>query len=176
MNHATAAGNANKLMVYLIGGFTIISIGMLIILSIRQNKRGNVPAAATYAPTDSERPKAVTAATFADLGAMKVKDEKTAEFTIENAGSKPLIVSNISSSCGCTVGRITIDGTTSPEFSMHAKGTWQGTVQPGKKAAVTVIYRPYIMPVIGMVTRNVYVQTNDPEHRNLTFSVKATVQ
>lgn len=59
---------------------------------------------------------------------------------------------------------------------MHASGSWTGNIEPGKKAKLSVIYRPSIMPVSGIVTRDVYIQTNDPEKPKLTFTVKADVE
>lgn len=177
MKYSSATGDTNKLMLYIIGGFTILIIGVIVFFSVLQGKQASAGADVTsYSATDNERPKATTTSKFSDLGTMKVKDEKKTEFTIENTGNKPLVLSNISSSCGCTVGQITIDGKTSPEFGMHSKGSWQGTVEPGKSAKVTVIYRPYIMPVSGIVTRDVFVKTNDPENGQLTFTVKANVE
>lgn len=177
MKYSSGTRDANKLMFYIIGGFTILIIGVIVIFSISQGKQASAGTNnVSYSVTDSEKPNATTTSKFSDLGTMKVKDEKKAEFAIENTGNKPLVLSNISSSCGCTVGQITIDGKTSPEFGMHSKSTWQGTVEPGKSAKVTVIYRPYIMPVSGVVTRDVFVQTNDPENNQLTFTVKANVE
>jgi hypothetical protein len=59
---------------------------------------------------------------------------------------------------------------------MHSSISWVGTLNPGKKATVKVIYRPYIMPVSGEITRDVYVQTNDPDNERITFTVKAFVE
>lgn len=177
MKFSNAAADTNKIMLYIIGGFTVIIVAVIGIFSISQDKQTNASATvASYTVTDSERPKVSAPSKFSDLGSMKVKDEKQVEFSIENTGSKALTLSNISSSCGCTVGKITIDGITSPEFGMHSKGIWQGIVEPGKKATLTVIYRPYIMPVSGVVTRDVYVSTNDPENEKLTFTFKANVE
>ena len=177
MKHANASADTNKIMFYIIGGFTVLIVGVIIVFSIFQGKQASAGSnTVSYSTSDSERPKVSTPSKFSDLGNMKVEDEKQAEFSIENTGNKPLILSNISSSCGCTVGKITIDGTASPEFGMHSEGTWQGIVEPGKLATLTVIYRPYIMPVSGVLTRDVYMSTNDPENEKLTFTVKANVE
>jgi hypothetical protein len=107
---------------------------------------------------------------------MKVADQKTAEFVIENTGNQPLQLFNGSSSCGCTTGQITIKEEKSPSFSMHSKSTWTGSVAPGEKASVSLTYNPSLMPVKGDITRAVYVSTNDPENKELTFSIKAFVE
>ncbi len=152
-------------------------IAVIAVFSLASGKQTNANSQTiTYNTTDSERPRAEASSKFSDLGTMNVKDEKKAEFVIENKGSKPLVLSNISSSCGCTVGQITTYVKLQSEFDMHSKGTWQGWIEPGKTAALTVTYRPYIMPVSGVVTRDVYINTNDPENGKLTFTVKANVE
>lgn len=167
----------DKIVLLIIGGLTIFALILISIFSFNEQKQSQGSTiVASYSASDKDRPKVTVASTFNDLGNMKVKDEKTAEFTIENAGNKPLQLSKIKSSCDCTFGVVTIDGVKSPEFSMHATNPWVGTVDPGKKATLSVIYRPSIMPVSGVITRDVYIQTNDPEKSNLTFTVKAFVE
>jgi hypothetical protein len=166
-----------KAIFLIIGGFTLIVVVLIIIFSINEQKQAKTSASIlSYSVSDREKPEASVSSSFSDLGKMKVKDEKTAEFTIENKGSKPLQLYKIRSSCDCTFGQVTIDGNKSPEFSMHASSPWVGTIEPGKKATLSVIYRPFIMPVSGVVTRDVYLETNDPEKPRMTFTVKAEVE
>lgn len=169
--------NAEKTIFYIIGGITFLVIILIVVFSINEQKQvsggSNI---ASYSTTDSNRPKAKFESTFSDLGKMSVKDVKTAEFTINNTGSKPLNLYKISSSCDCTFGQLDIEGNKSPEFGMHSRNSWTGIIEPGKKAVLSVIYKPSIMPVSGIVTRDVYVQTNDPENPKLTFTVKADVE
>lgn len=167
----------DKIVFLIIGGLTVLALILISIFSFNEQKptKGST-LVASYTATDSDKPKVNVSSIFSDLGNMKVKDEKTAEFTIGNTGNKPLQLFKIESSCDCTFGIVTIDGVKSPEFSMHAGSPWVGTVDPGKKATLAVIYRPSIMPVSGVVTRDVYMQTNDPEKSNLTFTVKAFVE
>lgn len=166
-----------QLVFFSIGGLTVLALIFIVIFSLSEQKQtqGQTPVA-SYRVSDTEKPKITTGEVFSDLGKMKVKDEKSAQFILENTGNKPLQLFKISSSCDCTLGQITIGETKSPEFAMHANNTWVGSVEPGKKAILSVIYRPYIMPVKGPVTRDVYVQTNDPENPSLTFTVKADVE
>lgn len=160
----------------IIGGFTVVILVLIALFSVNEGKQSQAAANVTsFSANDKERPEVVVSSTFSDLGNMKAKDEKAAEFTIENKGTKPLSLFKISSSCDCTFGQITIDEVKSPEFTMHSKNPWTGTIDQGKKAILNVIYRPFIMPVKGVVTRDVYVQTNDPAKSQLTFTVKANV-
>lgn len=167
----------DKIVLLIIGGLTVFILILIAIFSVNEQKQAQGSTTIlSYSTNDQDKPKVNISGTFFDLGNMKVKDEKAAEFTIENTGSKPLQLFKISSSCNCTFGQVTIDGKKSPELGMHTTTPWVGTVEPGKKAALSVIYRPYIMPVSGVITRDVYVQTNDPEKSNLTFTVKAFVE
>lgn len=165
-----------KIIFLIIGGLTVFALILIAIFSVNEQKQAQGSTAIfSYSTSDKDKPKVTLASTFSDLGNMKVKDEKAAQFIIENTGNKPLQLYKISTSCDCTFGQVTIDDTKSPEFSMHAS-PWVGTVEAGKKATLSVIYRPSIMPVSGVVTREVYVQTNDPENQQLTFTIKAFVE
>lgn len=161
----------------IIGGIGIITLLIIIFIAIVATKEGSSKSSTpSYTTADRERPTVKTDSDFQDLGKMKVTDEKTASFTITNIGKKPLTLSNVSSSCDCTFGKISINDTSSPELSMHSRSNWQGVVEPSKEAKVSVIYRPSIMPVKGEIGREVYITTNDPEKPTLTFSVKAFVE
>lgn len=131
---------------------------------------------ASYQSTDQQKPQVKTENTVADLGQMKVSDEKSADFKVENAGQKSLQLSNITSSCGCTVAQVVVDGQASAEFGMHSKSSQIFELASGKTAIVRVTYRPYVMPVSGPVEREVYVDTNDPVNQKLIFKVTANVQ
>ncbi|MFH0979541.1 MAG: DUF1573 domain-containing protein [Candidatus Roizmanbacteria bacterium] len=134
------------------------------------------PVIISYSLNDKEKPSVETKTTFSDLGKMKVSEDRSANFKIKNIGQKPLQLSNISSSCNCTFGQVVIEGRESEIFGMHNVSDFAGEVLPGKDAIIKVTYRPSIMPVYGVVEREVYVSTNDPENPKLTFKVKANVK
>ncbi|MBI3955445.1 DUF1573 domain-containing protein [Candidatus Gottesmanbacteria bacterium] len=167
----------DKLVFVMIGGFTVVILVLIVLFSINEGKQNQAAANITnFSVNDKDKPEIAVSSTFSDLGNMKVKDEKSAEFTIENKGTKSLSLFKISSSCDCTFGQITIDGSKSPEFGMHSQNSWTGSIAPGKKALLNVTYKPYIMPVKGVITRDIYMQTNDPQKPQLTFTVKAFVE
>lgn len=169
--------STDKLIFIIIGVFTSGVLVLIALFSVNERKQNQASANVTgYSLSDKDKPSVVVSSSVSDLGNMKVKDEKSADFTIENKGIKPLSLFKISASCDCTFGQVTIGEVKSPEFTMHAKNPWVGTVDPGKKATLRVIYRPFIMPVKGPVTRDVYVSTNDPANSRLTFTVKANVE
>ena len=130
----------------------------------------------SYSVSDEERPKVEAKTTFSDLGTMKVSEDRSANFKIKNIGLKPLQLSNVSSSCNCTFGQIVIEGKESEVFGMHNVSDFAGEVPAGKEAIIKATYRPSVMPVYGVVGREVYVNTNDPENPKLVFKIKANVK
>lgn len=158
-------------------GIVILSIAFVAGSYFLLNQGGGQTNAITnYAKIDKEKPRIKVVKTISDLGMIKVDEEKSAEFTIKNVGSRPLQLYGISSSCNCTFGQVIIDGKESKLFGMHAVSDLAGEMMPGKEGKIRVIYRPYIMPVYGVVEREVYVSTNDPEKPKLIFKVKANVK
>lgn len=168
--------SGEKLVLYVIGGFTLLVLLLVIVFAFNEGKGSAKLQAATYSKNDSDRPIAYAASNLQELGNMKVKDEKTAEFSITNNGSKPLELYKLSTSCDCTFAKLDIDGNISPEFTMHSKSSWKTELAPGKTAKLFVTYRPFIMPVKGLVTRQASVNTNDPENETLIFTINATVE
>ncbi len=148
----------------------------IIVFSMVEQKKTDQTSVPSYSKSDTSRPKVSLSSTSLDLGKMKVSDEKSADFVIENKGDKLLQLFNISTSCDCTFATVTINNVKSPQFGMHGKSSWVGEVKAGEKATVTAIYKPSIMPVQGAVTRDVYVSTNDPDNPKLTFTIKAFVE
>ncbi len=117
----------------------------------------------------------------ADLGTMKMSDERTATFTITNTSDSPLRLWNVATSCNCTFATITIGGVKTGEFNMtmHMSSTlknWIGEVAPGGAAILEVTYRPSVMPVSGPVSRQTTFATNDPNNPEVEISVTATVE
>ena len=167
----------DKTMLWLIVGFSVFILVLIGFVAIGEKKEAKkVGQVVSYQVIDSQKPVASYETETKDLGKMKVSDEKSEDFSIRNTGTKPLSLFNINSSCGCTVGVVTINGQKSPEGAMHLKNSWIGSVNPGESAIVTVIYRPSVMPVKGDVSRSVYVDTNDPANTTLTFTVTAFVE
>lgn len=156
----------------------VVTVGVLTGSYFLFNPGGGVKAITivNYKTTDKEKPKVETKETFKDLGKIKVSEKKSAEFTIKNIGQKTLQLYNVFSSCGCTTSQIVVNGQSSDEFGMHSQSRYVAEVLPGKQARIRVIYRPYVMPVYGLVEREVYLSTNDPDNQKLVFKVKAYVK
>ena len=113
-----------------------------------------------------------------DWGTIGINNGKVqAEFNLTNAGSAPLQLANVSTSCMCTTARVEIDGKASPYFGMHQQSSWTGEVVPGNSAKLIVEFDPAFHGPqgIGQITRQVVVETNDPGQKQLTFTTAANV-
>ena len=118
--------------------------------------------------------------TFEDFGSMKADEEKTAVFMITNTSDSILRLWGVSTSCNCTLASVVIGGTETGEFNMpaHMNATlknWIGEVPAKQTATLKVTYKPKIMPVTGVVTRQTRFSTNDPKNPEVEVSVKANV-
>lgn len=130
-----------------------------------------------YQMSDTSRPKLKTLGKNPlDLGNMKVSDERSATFTIQNQGDKPLQIFYGATNCGCTFGQVKKGDYQSPVFGMHPSTDFYLALAPQEKAEVEVVYKPYLMPVSGKVQRAATLKTNDPENPEMSFVVKAFVE
>lgn len=164
----------NKTLLIGIITFSLLFVaGAYVLLNNSEQAQAKV---VLYTSKDQEKPIVEAKETYKDIGNIKLKDESVTEFTFKNVGTKPLQLSNITSSCGCTVGRIIINGKQSKEYGMHAKSSDVLEIAPNVQATVKVIYRPYVMPVYGLIEREVYMDTNDPANSKLAFKIKTIVQ
>lgn len=94
-----------------------------------------------------------------NLGIIKHQVPKTVEFTFTNSGKKPLIITDVKTSCGCTVA----------EFPKEP-------IAPGKKGVIKAIYSA---GSIGPFHKSLTVTANIPQTRvdlNIHGEVKAEVK
>lgn len=164
----------NKITIGIIFTCLVLLTGAYLLL----NKSSQQPQAQTlsYTTTQKDRPKAEVKEVFKDIGKMSVKSTKEVDFIIKNTGTKPLQLTQITSSCGCTSGKVIYNGKETKEYSMHSKNSELIEIAPNTQAVMRMTYRPYTMPVYGVVTRDVYINTNDPENPKLSFQIKTFVE
>ncbi|WP_303811049.1 DUF1573 domain-containing protein [Apibacter mensalis] len=74
---------------------------------------------------------------------------------IQNVGDKPLIISNINTSCGCTV----------PQWTTEP-------IAPGKKGEITVTYNT---SNVGRFSRTITISSNDEKKPNLPVRIEGVV-
>jgi hypothetical protein len=89
-----------------------------------------------------------------DYGDIYKGDSGIGIFEFTNIGKADLILTNVSSSCGCTV----------PDWP-------KDPIPPGKTATIKVSYNTSI---VGAINKHVYVMTNTEQER-VTLSIKGTV-
>lgn len=152
--------------------FLVIFGGLIFLFTGSQKP---IHSIVTYAQTDKDRPQVQVDKAFQDIGEIKVSDVKNADFTLKNVGTKSLQILSLTSSCHCTFGQVIYNGNTSQEFGMSVPAGYITDIAPGDSAIVRVIYKPYIMPVFGLVEREVYITTNDPANQKLVFSIQMKV-
>ena len=151
--------------VFIGGAYFVISSG----------EKPQVPIT-SYTIQDKNKPIVEALETSYDMGIIKVSDTKEKNFTIKNIGTKPLLLSEISSSCGCTSAQIIYKDASSKTFSMHSQSDYVAQIDPQTSATIRVVYMPFTMPVYGIVERQVFMSTNDPNKPKLEFNIKANVQ
>lgn len=76
-------------------------------------------------------------------------------FTVTNTGDKPLIISKVQPSCGCTT----------PEWS-------KDPIMPGKSAKIKVGYNTQL---VNPFQKNIEVYSNDPQHGRTVLFIKGVV-
>ncbi|MCK9613559.1 MAG: DUF1573 domain-containing protein [Bacteroidales bacterium] len=89
-----------------------------------------------------------------DYGTIKKGADGSCEFTFKNTGKEPLILSNVKSSCGCTV------------------PTWpKDPILPGQTGAIKVVYDT---KRVGTISKTITVISN-AETGTVTLSIKGNV-
>jgi len=129
-----------------------------------------------YQASDLEKPKAEINETSFDFGSIKLSETKEKEIILKNNGAKPMVLSDIVTSCDCTFAQVTVAGQTSKRFSMQRDTSFRAEVPPNETAVIKIIYEPRLMPVKGKVNRSVVIKTNDPGHSLITIDFTADVQ
>lgn len=90
-----------------------------------------------------------------DYGTIKPGADGTRFFTVTNTGDKPLVISNVKPSCGCTT----------PEFSTDP-------IMPGKSAKIKVGYNTALN---GGFNKMIEVFSNDPANSRSVIYIKGNV-
>lgn len=103
--------------------------------------------------------------------------DKVEEFGIKNTGKDELLLSHVITSCMCTTASLSLGDETSPEFGMHGKSSYIMKVPAGQEAKLTVKFDPaYHGPSgLGPITRQIKVETSDPENPTLSFMLTGNV-
>ncbi|KKR71776.1 MAG: hypothetical protein UU81_C0025G0011 [Microgenomates group bacterium GW2011_GWC1_41_8] len=143
---------------------------------------GGAVIASKYSPgadvVSDEKVDVLVEKTSYDWGEIDINNGTVSQtFPIKNNGSSSLTLQNIATSCMCTTAKLTYNGQTSPDFGMHEKSNYSLSVLPGESADLTVTFDPAFHGPsgVGPITRQVIVETNDPDNQQLEFSLTAQV-
>jgi len=158
---------------YTIVGLTILAFGVGVFVL----KPFSKPQVAGE-QVQTASPKVTTSESYFDWGDIKINGgvaEK--EFEIKNEGEGVLNLSSVVTSCACTTAQLIKDGEASPLFGMHTKSSYIMEVASGESAKLKVVFDPTFHGPsgVGPISRQVFVNTNDPEKSKLTFYVKTVV-
>lgn len=91
-----------------------------------------------------------------DYGNVKAGADGHRFFVVKNTGDKPLIISKVQASCGCTT----------PEWS-------QDPIMPGKTAQIKVGYNTTL---VGPFTKIIEVYSNDAANSRSVINIKGTIE
>ncbi|RYD52263.1 MAG: DUF1573 domain-containing protein [Sphingobacteriales bacterium] len=109
----------------------------------------------TKAANPAKAPKFKFAEEVHDFGSVKEGPQAEHVFAFKNTGKSPLIIQNVSASCGCTT----------PEWSKEP-------IAPGKSGKITVRYNT--QGRVGPIDKAVYIQSNAllPEGKGDRYELK----
>ena len=130
-----------------------------------------------YSKSDPDAPKLIAMTSEHNFGDVSLKDGivKT-EFLLKNTGNTPLEFFKITTSCGCTTAQVELTSGTSPTYTMpgHKEPErWRGKLAPGENTKLIVYYDPSVhKDLVGAVTREIYVMTNDPATPEMKIRIK----
>lgn len=98
-------------------------------------------------------------------------------FEIKNNSQGVLELANVSTSCMCTTAQVIINDQKSPFFGMHPNSSWLGKVAAGESAQVFIEFDPAFHGPsgIGQASRQVSLDTNDPDNPKITFNLIGNV-
>ncbi len=116
---------------------------LLLILSACQSNTGKMDAKASFAETEY------------DFGVLAYKKPAQHRFAVKKSGASPLIISNVETSCGCTV----------PEWTKKP-------IKPGKEGEINITYESDFPGVFRKTITVFYNGTNSPD----TLLIKGEVE
>jgi len=93
-----------------------------------------------------------------DFGRISTRGNVAHVFAVQNTGTADLVVSNLVTSCGCTIAELS-----------------SSVIPPGQRADLSVVFDPDFHEVQGEVTRLVWFATNDPTQPWVEVRITADV-
>ncbi|MFQ6090456.1 MAG: DUF1573 domain-containing protein, partial [Candidatus Bipolaricaulia bacterium] len=100
-----------------------------------------------------------------DLGRVSMAEGVVSRsFNLRNEGEADLVITGITTSCGCTTAQLVVQGMESPIFGMHDNPEWSWVLSPGESGELRVFFDPahHGPEGTGPFTRFVLIESNDP--------------
>ena len=132
---------------------------------VTQQAAPSAPAP-TATPDLKHAPKITCASPNFDFGNMDEGPDIVHEFHCKNSGKGKLIITNVSTSCGCTSAVMNQKGTNTP-------ANYPVTFGPGEAVVVKATYHTANRP--GHATKIITVASNDPVNPNFQLKLDMTV-
>ena len=108
---------------------------------------------------DQPQPNISIPATYFDFGVIGPTPDVQQTYYVQNTGSEPLLISNVTTSCGCTTADLS-----------------SSVIPPGRRADLVVTYDPDFHKTFGPVTRVIWIESNDPDTPVAEVRFEANVQ
>jgi hypothetical protein len=147
---------------YLLVTILICSVGLVQATSQEAPQQQQATAVETNEPSRPNeksppvKPKINFEKLVHDFGELGINQKGECEFRFKNIGSGPLNISEVKSTCGCTVPTL-------------AKTQYQ----PGEEGVIKIDYSGQNNP--GSIEKNIYVNTNDPENPQIKLTITAKI-
>lgn len=133
----------------------ILAVTLLCTMGVNAQFKSKAKAPVVEAPL-SKDPMIVLEKDVVDYGVINKGSDGTRTFKVTNKGAQPLLLTNCSGSCGCTV-------PTCP----------REPILPGKSAEISV---KYDTGRVGGINKQVNISSNDPANPNKVVMVKGEVK
>jgi len=102
-----------------------------------------------------------------DWGTIGQTQKMNHHFPIRNTGTKPLVISNIRTSCNCITAEILKE-----RISQHLPTS----LEPGEKAILSASFDPEKVNSRGLIKHTVQIEMNDPLLPSLPFRLQTYIE
>lgn len=118
----------------------------------------NGPVPTRQVPADEPQPNIDLPVLRWDWGLIPRKPVVQVAFPIQNTGTNPLLITSVVTSCGCTTADLS-----------------SSLIPPGTRADLLVVFDPNFHETSGLVTRIIWLETNDPDMPQVELRLDANV-
>jgi len=136
-------------------GFCLAVLGILQVGCEKARRATTLDATEIFPP--GKAPKIFCAEPSFDFGEREEGETLDHQFVIENTGNYPLMISKLTSSCGCTAAKVE-----------------KNQVQPGETTIINTSWK--VEARLGKQTKSIHVFSNVPEHKKDAYHLSITAE